>query len=63
MAVIEKVNEIIKNYSKNDAKLVHDTIDMLCAKGVANGVYQDMGVLIDIVEILAAFEKDIRGLE
>lgn len=59
----EKVNEIIKNYSKDDASLVHDTIDMLCSKGIAKGSFQDMGVLVDIVEILSAFEKDIKGLE
>ena len=59
----EKINEILKNYSKDDASLVHNTVDMLCAKGLAEGCFQDMGVLVDILEILSAFEKDIRGLK
>ena len=58
---MDKIKEILSNYSKEDRSLFHDTVDMLFSKGVANGVYQDMMVLVDIIEILAACEEIIKN--
>lgn len=59
---MEKINEILKNYTSNDKQLVHNTIDMLCAKGIGNGCYQDYTVLADVVSVLAAFEEAVGKL-
>ena len=49
---MEKIKEIIAKYEAKDARKVNDAIDMLCKKGVANGCYQDITILMDILSIL-----------
>lgn len=51
----DEFNKILSNYSSEDAKLVHKTIDMLCDRGVGAGCYQDYGVLADIITVLGIF--------
>ena len=55
----EKIKQILANYTKKDVKLVHDTIDQLCATGIANGCFQDTGVLVDVLSVLTAFESAV----
>ena len=55
----EKIKQILANYTNKDAKLVHDTIDQLCAKGIANGCFQDTGVLVDVLSVLTTFESAV----
>lgn len=55
----EKIKQILANYTNKDAKLVHDTIDQLCAKGIANRCFQDTGVLVDVLSVLTAFESAV----
>ena len=59
----EKIKHILANYTKKDAKLVHDTIDHLCAKGIANSCFQDTGVLVDVLSVLTAFESEVASKE
>lgn len=41
-------------------KFFHDTIDMLCSKGVGNGAYQDYSVLMDVLSILTIAEALVK---
>ena len=59
----EKIKQILANYTNKDAKLVHDTIDQLCAKGIANSCFQDTGVLVDVLSVLTAFESAVASKE
>ena len=59
----ERFQEIVNKYDKTDLKLVKDTVDMLAAKGVGNGCYQDYGVLSDVLEVLSVFESAIKNKE
>lgn len=53
---IDKITEFLK--TKPTRKMIHDTIDELCAHGIAAGCYQDYNVLITLVEIMSALEED-----
>jgi hypothetical protein len=57
---MEEIIEILSKYNTNDAKTFHDTTDMLCSKGIANGCYQDMAMLMDVISILCICEKFIK---
>lgn len=51
--MLDRILEIMSKYDKEDYKVFGDTIDMLCSKGIGNGCYQDMTVLMDILSILS----------
>lgn len=57
---MERIKEVLEKYSPEDAKKFHDTVDMLCKKGVANGCYQDFTVLMDVLSILTISEAIIK---
>lgn len=59
----EKIKQILANYTKKDAKLVHNTIDQLCAKGIPNGCFQDTRTLVDVLSVLTAFESAVASKE
>lgn len=58
-----KVEDIFKDYTKEDVPAVKDTISMLCKKGIADGCYQDYAMLADIVSVLASIEEYISEKE
>lgn len=60
---MEDIMKILDNYTKADYQVFYDTVDMLCAKGVANGTYQDFGVLTDVIGILSKCEQIIKNKE
>ena len=53
---MDKIKVILDKYNSDDAKAFHDTVEMLCSKGVANGCYQDFSMLIDVIAILGVCE-------
>jgi hypothetical protein len=53
---MERIKQILDKYTPEDAQRIHDTCDMLCSKGIPNGVYQDYALLIDLIEILSICE-------
>ena len=59
MSYQEKFEKILSNYTSKDALLVHNTIDVLCSKGIGNGCYQDYAVLADVVNVLTIFEAAV----
>lgn len=59
MSYQEKFEKILSNYTSKDAPLVHNTIDVLCSKGIGNGCYQDYAVLADVVNVLTIFEAAV----
>ncbi len=59
----EKFKQIVDRHTKADAKEIHDVVDMLCAKGIANGCYQNIVTLVDILEVLGAFEAAVAEKE
>lgn len=58
-----KFEQIVDRHNKTDAQEIHDAIDMLCAKGIANGCYQNYAILMDILEVLDAFEAAVAEKE
>lgn len=60
---IDEINKILENYTEEDKDIVEKTIDMLCAKGIGKGVYQDYAVLADIVTYLSIFASIVGGLK
>lgn len=60
---MEDIMKILDNYTKADYQVFYDTVDMLCAKGVAKGTYQDFGVLTDVISILSKCEQIIKNKE
>lgn len=58
---MDEIKKILSNYTKDDYRLFYDTIDELCKNGVANGCYQDYGVLTDVIGILSICEQIIKG--
>lgn len=60
---MERIKNILEKYTPEDAKAFKDTVDMLCAKGIANGCYQDYTVLMDVLEILSVCETLIEKQE
>ena len=59
--IVDKMDRIFTNYTEADGDLVHKTIDMLCEKGIAKGVYQDYQVLADVITYLSLFESAVRS--
>lgn len=57
---MDRIKKILDNYTPEDAKIVKDTVDMLCSKGIGNGVYQDYTVLADVVSILGILEQIVK---
>lgn len=55
------IKMVLDKYSPEDYKLFYDTVEMLCAKGVGNGCYQDYTVLVDVVQILSLCEEIVKG--
>lgn len=58
---MEEIKNVLSKYTASDYEVFKDTIDMLCSKGVANGCYQDMTVLLDIMTILGVCEKIVKN--
>lgn len=54
---MERIKEVLSNYAPEDFKSFYDTVEMLCAKGIPNGCYQDYTVLADVVKILTICEE------
>lgn len=63
MTGLEKFKQIVDRHNKTDAKEIHKAVDMLCAKGVANGCYQNYATLCNILEVLSAFEAAVAEKE
>lgn len=57
---MDKIKEVLKKFTKDDYQIFHDTIDMLCSKGVGNGAYQDYSVLMDVLSILTIAEALVK---
>ena len=57
---MDKIKKILSNYTPENYAIFHDTFNELCSRGIGNGVYQDMTVLVDIIEIIAACEQIIK---
>ena len=57
---MEELKQILSKYAPEDKKVWNATVDMLCSKGIANGVYQDFTVLMDVLSILTVCEKIIK---
>lgn len=57
---MEELKQILSTYTPGDVRAWKDTVDMLCAKGIANGVYQDYTVLVDVLQVLTVCEKIIK---
>jgi hypothetical protein len=57
---MHRIQAILDKYDARDAQAFNDTIDMLLSKGVANGVYQDFGILCDLTAILGTCESIIK---
>lgn len=58
---VAALEDVMGHYAKEDYDIFKDTVDMLCAKGVSKGIYQDYSVLIDVLQILTICEKFIKG--
>lgn len=59
MEHIERIKEILSKYDGKYDKF-KATIDMLCSKGIGNGVFQDYSILVDVLEILAVCETIVK---
>ena len=57
---MEELKQILSQYTPEDAKAWNATIDMLCSKGIANGVYQDFALLMDVLSVLTVCEHIIK---
>lgn len=57
----DKICEILANYAPEDHKIFHETVDKLCGKGIANGCFQNYGVLSDVLNILNECEIIIKN--
>lgn len=59
--VEQKIKRILEKYTTlNHLKTFRNTVDTLCAHGVAKGCYQDYTVLADVVEILGICESIVE---
>lgn len=58
MENLERIKEILSKYEGKGDKF-KATIDMLCSKGIGNGVFQDYSILVDVLEILSICETII----
>ncbi|MCM1289316.1 MAG: hypothetical protein NC132_01505 [Corallococcus sp.] len=57
---LEQIKALLEKHNKDDYVAVRSTIDMLCAKGVPNGFYQNMQILIDVLAILELCASAIK---
>lgn len=57
---MERIKEILDKYEGRGVEF-KATIDMLCSKGIGNGVYQDYAMLVDVLEILSVCEAIVAG--
>lgn len=57
MEKLNRIKDILARYSPSDYQRFKDTIDMLCKKGIGNGVFQDYTLLTDVLEILGVCES------
>lgn len=57
---MEQLKQILSQYTPEDAKAWNATVDMLCSKGIANGVYQDFALLMDVLSVLTVCEQIIK---
>ena len=57
---MEELKQILSNFTPEDTKIWRDTVDMLCSKGIAKGVYQDYEVLMDVISVLTVCEHIIK---
>lgn len=57
---MEELKQILSKFTPEDAKVWNATVDMLCSKGIANGVYQDFTVLMDVLQVLTVCEHIIK---
>ena len=58
--MVNKIMEILRKYDAEDVRVFHDTVDMLAARGIPNGCYQDYAVLNDVLTILSICERIIK---
>lgn len=59
MENLERIKEILqKNEGRYDE--FKATVDMLCSKGIGNGVFQDYALLVDVIEILSVCETILK---
>ena len=57
---MDRIKEVLKKFTIDDYKIFHDTVDMLCSKGIGNGCYQDYSVLMDVISILTIAEALVK---
>ena len=57
---MEELKQILSKYNPEDAKAWYATVDMLCSKGIAKGVYQDYALLMDVLSVLTVCEQIIK---
>lgn len=55
---MERIKEILDKYDGRGAEFMA-TVNMLCDKGIPNGVFQDYAMLADVLEILSICEAII----
>lgn len=48
-----KINYLLENFKKHEIK---DTINILCAKGIANGAYNNYMCLVALIDIITEIE-------
>lgn len=62
MEHLGRIEDILINLRvQNRGEDFKKTVDMLCSKGIPNGVFQDYNLLIAVLEILAVCETIIKG--
>jgi len=57
---MEELKQILSKFTPEDEKAWNATVDMLCSKGIPNGVYQDYALLMDVVSVLDVCVKIIK---
>lgn len=53
---IDKITKFLN--TKPTRKMIHDTIDELCAHGIAKGRFQHFDTLIALLDIITSLEGD-----
>lgn len=59
MEELKRIEEILNKYKGREAEF-KAVVDMLCSKGIGNGVFQDYTILVDVLEILSICETIIH---
>ena len=52
--------EIVAKYSAKDFEALNETTEELCNKGVAKGCYQHYDMLVDVLNVLSIFVRDVK---